>query len=529
MPEAINSMPSQHWAKHFTVTDDDLEYLSEFLLVTETPLKIDALARELIQRRLNEQAATLADKYRDVQRYDPAATYQVGQKLLFAHLGQAVGTVTTVRPGNNPDVQGFSVIEVAFEQDDSQPDVKQFAAQFPGHALSQQDGDDMTLPGTETLTADDILAGARDAIVRPLEEKLHASDDIVSIAGLWFPQSLVLDVNEGHLNLCEAVLDISEGGPLSTQDLIEQIGGVGSAPMDLQVFSLNLALSQDDRFDEVGPKDQVLWFLKRAEPQEITTVPAFLRYSPINYDEALLSADMLALEAAIDDEWSDVEDDGEAADEVTVTLAYPHRRAGTLPLNARMRRIFPTARRTARIYVTLVDGQDGEEFPGWVVRKERYVLGLAKFYKKHRLPVGAFIHVSHGDAPGKIIVNFNAYKPRTEYITLIVPKDNRMTFQYDRRSIGAEYDDLMIFGVDDLAGLDEFVAQQAGKKSLGAILHNLVTELSRTSPQGTVHARMLYSTANVLRRVPPGPIFAELVSSEDFEEVGNNYWKLASR
>lgn len=523
-------MPSLPWAKQFTVTDDDLEYLSEFLLVTETPLKIDALARELVQRRLNEQAATLADKYKDVKRYDPAAAYQVGQKLLFAHLGSIVGTVQAVRAGVNPEVENFSVIEVAFENEDTQPDVRQFATDFPNHALSQQENTDFTLPGTETLTADDILASSRDAIVRPLEQKLRENEEIVSVAGLWFPKSLVMDVNQGHLNLCEAVLDISEGGPLSTQDLIEQIGGLGNAPADLQIFSLNLALSQDNRFDEVGPKDQVLWFLKRAEPAEIATVPSFLRYTPINYDEALLSAEMKALEAEIDDEWSELDEEAEAADEVTITLGYPHRRAGTLPLNAKMRLIFPTARRTARIYVTLVDGQDGEEFPGWVVRKERYVLGLAKFYKKHRLPVGAYIHISHGDAPGKIIVNFNAHKPRTEYITLINPKDNRMTFQYDRRSIGAEYDDLLIFGVDDLAGLDEFVAQQQqSRKTLVGILHNLVTELSRTSPQGTVHAKMLYSTANVLRRVSPGEIFAELVSSEDFEEVGNNYWKLAGR
>jgi hypothetical protein len=259
-------------------------------------------------------------------------------------------------------------------------------------------------------------------------------------------------------------------------------------------------------------------------------VSAYLRYTPLEYEAGLLTPEMLALETEIDDEWSLIKEPQDDREQVTITLNYPHRRVGTLPLNARMRRIFPTARRTPRVWVTLVDGQDGEEYPGWVVRQERYVFGLGKLYRKHKLPVGAILHLRPSAEPGKIVVDFNAHRPRTEYVRLIIPKNNQITFEHDKRAIGAEYDDLMILGADDLAAVDTlFQATQQSRKSLSSILLNVMTELSRFSPQGTIHAKTLYSAVNVVRRCPPGPIFAALISNVDFEHVGSNYWKLSAQ
>ena len=42
----------------------------------------------------------------------------------------------------------------------------------------------------------------------------------------------------------------------------------------LQIFSLNYALFNDERFDEVGPAGEVLWFLNRLEPAEVISTPA---------------------------------------------------------------------------------------------------------------------------------------------------------------------------------------------------------------------------------------------------------------
>ncbi len=521
-------MPSHHWARNFTVTDDDIEYLMGLLLERETPLKVDDLAYALIERRLEQEAAALQEKFKDVQIYDPVQSFKVGQRVMFPALDYAFGTVRGQRPGNNPDYGSFNVIEVEF---DSSTPTREFAAGYSDHKLSlQAEAGGSQLPGASDLTAEDILSSSRSQLIPVVEEALRENGDLVNVAGRWFPRSLMLDVNEGYLNLAEAVLDINGETPMTTEQILTEIGGLGNSPLELQIFSLNFSLNQDERFDEVGPVDTVLWHLRRLEPPEVVNTPPYLRYARVEYEAGLLSPEMTALEAEIDDEWSSVKEPPEQPERVTITLNYPHRRVGTLPLNAKLRHIFPTARRTPRISVTLVDGQDGEEYPGWVVREERYVFGLSKMYRKHKLPVGALLYVSQGEAPGKFVVDFDAHRPRTEYVRLIVPKNNQLTFEYDKRAIGAGYDDLMILGADDLALVDTlFQTTQQSRRSLSAILTNLVAELSRFSPQGTVHAKTLYSAVNVVRRLPPGPIFAALATNPDFEHVGSNYWKMSAQ
>jgi hypothetical protein len=49
-------------------------------------------------------------------------------------------------------------------------------------------------------------------------------------------------------------------------------------------------------------------------------------------------------------------------------------------------------------------------------------------------------------------------------------------------------------------------------------------ELVKLSPQGTVHAKTIYSAVNVLRRTPPGPVFAQLSTEACFVSMGGGYW-----
>lgn len=514
-------MPSHHWARDFFVTDDDVESLTGLLLERETPLSIDELAHALINQRLEAEKAALQERFKDVHLYNPSASYQVGQTVMFPQLDHATAAVTGLRPGANPDYGDFNVIEVRFDDDTT----REFAADLHvPHKLS--DGSTtVTLPGLLDVDADGILRDNRDLIVEKLTEKLLSDSDLVSVAGKWFSRGLMVEVNEGYLNLAEAVLDMAGGGPLGTEAIIEQIGGLGDSPLELQIFCMNDALNHDERFDEVGPLNTVLWYLKRVEPLEVQNTPEILRYSGLDYDPDVLSPEQVALEAEIDDEWSSAQT-SEPDDHVVLTLIFPHRRAGTLPLNAAMRNIFPTARRTQRIAVTLVDGQDGQEFPGWVARSDRYVFGLHDLYNKHKLPVGTHVVVRRQADSDKIVVDFHAHRPRTEWVRLVTNKNGQIAFEDQKRGIGAEYDDLTILGTDDLAEVDKLAATYR-RGSLTSILRTLIAELSRNSPQGTVHAKTLYSAFNVLRRCPPGPIFAALNTSSDFEHVGNHYWRLS--
>ncbi|MBI1259004.1 MAG: hypothetical protein GC204_16160, partial [Chloroflexi bacterium] len=347
-------MPSHHWARDFAVTDDDVEFLTGLLLERETPLSIDELARALIDQRLEAERAALQERYKNVHLYNPSAAYQLGETVMFPALDFATAEVVSSRPGANPDYGDFNVIQVQFDDETT----REFAADLTtAHKLSAGGA---ALPGLPDLNAEQILNEDRDLIVGRLTEKLNENGDLVSVAGKWFPHDLMFEVNEGYLNLAEAVLDMAGGGPLRTDEVLEQIGGLGDSSHDLQIFCLNDALNRDDRFDEVGPLNTVQWFLQRLEPPEVLHTPEILLVSSADYDLDMLSPEQVALEAEIDDEWSAAQDEPELSDQVLLTLIFPHRRAGTLPLNAAMRHIFPTARRTQRIFVTLVDGQDGE-------------------------------------------------------------------------------------------------------------------------------------------------------------------------
>lgn len=520
---------SQIWAGKLGITDDDLDYLTNLLLERETPLSLEELALALIKQRITTDTDGVRQRYANVKVYRPCDAYKVGDMLMFTHDDYDVGKVIAVREGNNPEYGAFHVITVQFDDPKRE---RRFASEFTGaHPLSDLDPSTVLMPGQVEIDPAEALESDKSRILEELRKRLIANQELVPIAGKWFPRSLVMDVNVGHLNLAEAVLDLDEGGPMTTDEILEQIGGLGDAPQSLQVFSMNYALSRDNRFDEVGPTGSVLWFLTSMEPNEVRSTPGVLQYSPIDYDPSLLSPEMLQLEQELDDEHSPVTiDEDEDFESATISLLYPHRRMATFPLNAKMRHIFPTALRAPRVNVTLIDGLDGEESVGWVVREDRYVFGVGRFFRKHKLPIGAYITVHKDDDPGKIIIDFNAYRPRTEYVKLISPKNGLMAFEEQKRSIGAEYDSLMILGTDDIGGVDALAEQaRTSRRPLAAIIRNILSDMGRFSPQSTVHAKTIYSAVNVLRRCPPGPILATLISNPDFEYVGNLYWKLAEK
>lgn len=519
-------LPSHHWARNFAVEDDEIEFLINYLLEKETPLSTHILAYVLVENRLNAEAAALQEEYKDVRVYNPADSYDIGQKLVFPFFNYATAVVTDTRDGNNEDYGTFRVATVTFEDGDTP---REFAMELQtSHSLiAEADNGEGLLFGQSDLTADDIMQVVGDDIIASLEEMLQSHDNLAYVARKWFPQDLMLEVNEGHLNLAEAVLDINGGGPLSTESIIEQIGGLGQSPMSLQIFSLNYVLNNDKRFDEVGPTGEVLWYLARMEPNDVQKMPSLLHHSPIQYDRSLLNETMQALEFDICDELSPIEPMGPMT-RATTAIIYPHRRAGTLPLNAKNRHIFPNAERTSRIWITLVDKEDGEEYTGWVIPDGKYVSGLGPIYRKYSLPIGGYVTISRGDEAGKIVLDFSSYRARTEWIRLLTPKGDQIQFENTKRAIGVDYDDLLILGVDDLEALDAvYNTVQRQQRSLAALMRMLLPELSRLSPQGAAHIKTLYSAVNVFRRCPPGPIIATLVANPDFESVGGEYWRLA--
>ena len=513
------SLREDYW-NSFELQDEDIEFLYNYLLDKETPLTSRELISALVEERIRREKIEI-ERQRSSKGdiYFPKESYTVGHNLVFPAFDWRGAKVISTREGRNPDLGGFEVIKVRFEDGEE----KEFASGLEEHLLNQPP--DLT-KDDDSLNLQSVLDDYEEVLLSRIEEDLSTNPNFVRIAGRWFPRALVVDVHAGHLNLAEAVLDMTGGGPLPTVELLKQI----ELPMDvnprLVEFSLDLALQEDPRFDEVGPAGEVLWFLHRLEPVEVHEVPHYLQYHEMEYDRSLLTEDMLALERDLDDELSPLEDRYNH-NEVEVRLIFPHWRSGTLPLSSRMRNLFPTAYESPRIRFMLVDGDTGEKFPGWVVRSKRYVFGLREWYESKGLMPGSVLWVRRGKRPGEVIVRSDSRRPSREWIrTLLVGSDGGIVFAMLKQIVSGSYDERMAIAVPDVAAVDQ-VWKKAQKDRLPfeRIVVNTVRELAKLNPQSHVHASELYATVNIIRRCPPGPIMALLASRPWFVHVGDLHFR----
>ncbi len=516
------SIDESYW-EAFELHNEDIEYLYNYLLEKETPLNSQELIQALVQERIRRHKLELErQRTSGGDLFLPQGSYSKNQKLIFPALGWKRGQVMDVRPGNNPDMEPFSVIQVAME-DGSQ---RQFAAELAVHPLNtppQFEDDD------DNLDVGAVLETYQDDLIFTLEEDLETNSDFVRIAGRWFPRALLVDINIGHLNLAEAVLDMAGGGPLTTPNLISQIGLQEDSNQKLVEFSLDHSLQNDARFDEVGPSGDTLWFLHRLAPPEVLNTPLYLRYHEGDYDRAALKPEALALEQALDDELSPIVDKGGRQTEVDVRLIYPHWRSGTLPLSARLRHLFPTAYEAPRVRFILVDGDTGEKFPGWVVRERRYVFGLQDWYEAKGVMPGSIIKVRKGSQRGEVIVVSDSHRPTREWIrTVLVGSDGGVVFAMLKQIVSTPFDERMAIAIPDRAAVDA-VWNTPGRDQppLERVVVNMVKELARLNPQSHVHASELYAAINVVRRTPPGPLLALLATRQWFTHVGDMHYRMS--
>jgi hypothetical protein len=513
------SLHEDYW-NTFNLQEEDVEFLYNYLLEKEIPLTSRELTEALVKERIHrEMQAIERQRSSKGDLYLPKEHYRSEQQLVFPAFGWKQGRVLNVRPGRNPELGEFEVIQVALEDGEQ----KELAAGLENHALNTPP--DLTQVDA-SLDVRQVLKIYEDDLIMNLEAELEKNADFVRIAGRWFPRTLLVDINAGHLNLAEAVLDMAGGGPLPTSALIEQIGLSTAVNPKLVEFSLDLALQEDPRFDEVGPAGEVLWFLQRLEPGEVNQPPVHLRYSEIEYDRSLLTPAMLELEKVLDDELSPL--GGKfSQDEVEIRLIYPHWRSGTLPLSARMRHLFPTAYETPHIRFMLVDGVSGKKFPGWVVRPKRYVFGLKEWYDEQGVMPGSQVWVRRGQRSGEVVVRCEGRRSSRDWIrTLLVGSDGGIVFAMLKQAVSVAYDERMGIAVPDPEAVDlVWQRMQKERTPFERVVVNTVRELAKLNPQSHVHASELYAAVNVLRRCPPGPILSLLASRSWFVHVGDLHYR----
>jgi hypothetical protein len=259
----LDTLTERHW-QEFELAAGDLEYLSEVLIEEEAPMTVVALTRRLMEKRLADEKAIWEHREATGRVYQPREAYQEGDRLVFSALEDAVGTVVGVRPGRHPDYSPFDVIQVQME---SAGETREFASNLSHpHALN------FIQVGQETdLDLDDLPAVSATLFERyghyvtpVLLSGLRQSPEYANFGEEWFLKGFMPPIEEGHLNLAEAVLDLAAGFA-SAQEILDVLEMPPDTSKAVQLFSLNHALASDSqgRFRFAGTKTRTEWCLPR--------------------------------------------------------------------------------------------------------------------------------------------------------------------------------------------------------------------------------------------------------------------------
>ena len=513
---------SEDFWKSYKLTNQELEDIYNYLLETETPLDKFEITKFIISRAISrKEEERIASQTASGRIYIPQDQYSSGDRILFPSRANATGTVKAIRNGYNPDYPDLQVIEVAFENEKK----ASFASNLKEHKLNNP----TPAVKEKLLDGEFVFDQFGIQLADEIANSCAKSPDLVCIARQYFPRALLFDISIGHLNLCEAVLEMAGGGPLTTAELIDQIELPTSNNDNLTEFSLNYALEKDGRFDEVGPSGVTLWFLKRLEPIEVQKPPFTLTFSgslPDSIDEI---EGLSELNQIVFDELEEDEPLAEPLDEITISLSYPHWRAGTLPLNNRLKALFPTAYETPRVKFDFRDGINNEKFSGWVVRPNKYVYGLREWYEKQGVIPGSNVTIQRSKDPGEIVVKTHKSKNSRDWIkTVLVGTDGGIVFALLKQVISCTFDDRMAIMIPDVEAIDRIWTNASrAKQPVEKVVHSTMREMSKLNTQNQIHAQELYAAVNVIRRVSTSQLLSILYKEPWSKHLGDLYFKLS--
>jgi hypothetical protein len=505
---------------NLNLDEQDIEFLYNWLLEQEKPQSISIITEAFVEYKIDELIANAQKQNAALKLYHPEDDPEIGDELTFSAFDMEVGTIVDKRAGTNPTAGDFSVVKVEFKSGETH----EFAANLPEHLLNLVGTIDENDPAFDK---ENVLSTMGETITRNIAKAMEASESFATIAELWFPEALLIDINTGHLNLAEAVLDFTSDDPISTAEILSQIGLV-EQNRELLEFSLNIALRDDPRFDEVGPSGEVLWFLTAREPKEINIQPEILKTSFLTNAESVHIDDQLTLfEGTIADEFEMKMTENGSLDKLTFSLIFPHWYAGTLPLSPSLREFFPTSIETPHIRFVFIDGKTKEKFPGWVVKPFNYVSGLQGWYKKLGLLPGSLIHLYKGKNPGEVIIQTDKKRASREWIRVAkFNQDGLISFDMQMELITAGYNDRMMIGVNDVDAVIKHWINTPTPQYLEKSIHHLMRELMKLNPQGHVHGQELYAAANLMMRCPPRTILNLLHEANWVENTGDLYFSL---
>ncbi len=519
----LHSQTEAFWRDEYQVTDQDLDLVTSLILDAGKPQSADILAAAIIMRRVKREQQALAQMAARGDLYQPKNTYSVGQRLVFSAREFADGTVIDVREGYNPKYGEFSVIKVRFEEDGSE---LEFASEFAyEHALNRPE-EELLGGSDEAFSVEDLVATCLPYVRDRLSAALEEHDEFLRFEDEWYLQELLPEVDEGYLNLAEALI-YERDKPLSVSDILSALDLAEGTSAAAQSFALNRALASDVRFDDVSLDDEPLWYLRQLEPAAVHMRPPVMD-DPIRTEGGeFIGLSMLDLVEDLGDELDDVP--GMVVRElhqIAYDVIFPHLYAGTMPSTQQLLTALKLEHNDRHARITLVDANSGKAYPVWLVPAQSYVCGLDDWYREVGMCVGGRVEVSIPDEPLTIAVSTQrARRSRSEFIRAAAAEGGTLTLQMQRASLDVEVDrDTVIYIPDPEEIATLMLTDRMRELSLSEIVYHAFEELAKLGSSGTVHAKSVYSAVNLMRRCGSVPIFQELTRRACYDPVGNNEW-----
>jgi hypothetical protein len=512
-----------YWREQFTVSDKDIGHLYALVLDGAKPVTAPTLTLALMERHCRQEEEVIEAELSKGAVYQPKETYEIGDHLIFPAFDYALGLVVGTRVGRHPDYGEFTVIQVEFDGDE---EVREFASALQGeHRLNRGEGEGDLLALQALLSPEELYEQYGSFVDAKLVRVLREHQEFVSFGGEWILRDLLVPIELGHLNIAEALIEI-KSMPLPPGDFVPDLDLPEEVPEEIKILSLNCALDADPRFGNIGDLGRDMWYLQRLTPEAVVIPPQRLVIDGDDYDRQDISEELLLIEREIDDEGSGEEVLGPSRPiyKTTIALTYPHWRCGTLPLTIRTRGLFPESR-NHHSPIVLIDGQSGDRMQGWVVHEGAYVYGLEEWIKRYELPVGAFVKLERTRDPRVIAVDYEPRRLKRLWGPVAALQANRLVFQLRKLPISCDYDEALNVSEDSQLSIDRLWRESHARgESVFQVMVRIMPELIKLSPQGTVHAKTIYSAVNIVKRSPPGPIFALLSREPCFVAMGGGYW-----
>jgi hypothetical protein len=315
------------------------------------------------------------------------------------------------------------------------------------------------------------------------------------------------------------------GEPVKAEEMVEDLE-LESGSLDAQIFALNRALGEDERFDDMSMDDTPTWYLRALEPEAVYERPQVheVGYGAEGGEHVGLT--MLDMIEEIGDELDDVETMIlEEVSEIHFEVVFPHLQAGTMPATRQFMRHLP-ADTGHHFPATFVDQGTEQEIEVWVVPEEGYVCGLGDWYAQVGMCVGGRVTVRALEDPLTFEISVTPERGGgSNWVRSASVDDERLVLQMQRANIAVDCDPNIMVDVPNPQEIVQLMGSTAeSDPSLGSLVRTAIRELVKLSSRGVVHAKALYSVVNLLRRTGAVPIFSELTRHACFDPVGEGFW-----